>query len=206
MNLDDLKSTWQAEEPQIRINNVAMRAVLHGRAESALRWLTPFLAGALVVDFLTLLLTGYLIGRYWDEPKYLLPTLTLHASGVAMLIASIHQWMAFRAIDYAAPVLEIQKKIEHLRVLRMQTTKWILAGAPLLWTPLAIVLLHVLFGWDAYTAPLWLAANLLFGFACIPLMLWIARRFVLDGAVERLERAKAFLAELEEWNAGVSAG
>ena len=110
-------------------------------------------------------------------------------------------------IDYAAPVIEQQKQLERLRVLRIRKSKWILLLAPLLWTPLFIFGLSLL-GFDAgrLGAP-YLLANLAFGIAVIPVLLWLSRRpavqrsrlfgqFADDLAGRSLVRARAQLASL----------
>jgi hypothetical protein len=82
------------------------------------------------------------------------------------------------AVDYDEPVVAIQRKLEQLRLSRIRTTLATLLFAPLMWVPLLIVGLRA-FGVDllAVTSASWLAANVLFGFAVIPLAVFVARRY-----------------------------
>ena len=62
---------------------------------------------------------------------------------------------------------------------RLRVNRGLLLLSPLLWTPLAIVAAKGFLGVDLYRAfgPAWIAANLAFGLAVIPLAIAIARRF-----------------------------
>ena len=74
------------------------------------------------------------------------------------------------------------------RELKLERTRsalrplWWLLGTELailpLWTPLAIVVAQGIFGFDLYRwfGAGWVAANVVFGIACTPLMVWLARR------------------------------
>ena len=68
-------------------------------------------------------------------------------------------------MDYGAPVVAIQTRLESLTVERIRATKWTRLLAPLAWTPMSIVSLRGLFDVDVYAAfgSTWLAANVLFG-------------------------------------------
>jgi len=97
-----------------------------------------------------------------------------------LLISSIHQLISVSTIDYAEPIVAIQKKLALLRVRKIRTAKWTLLLAPLLWTPLLIVTMRFL-GMNMYAFPgaieRWLIANLLFGVAYIVLAVWLSRRY-----------------------------
>jgi len=101
----------------------------------------------------------------------------LHAVAVFTIWASVRQLVQIGRIDYSAPVVTIQHELALLRASRVRSTRWLLLLSPLLWTPLAVVGAQGLFGFDVYRelGPLWVALNLGFGLATIPLLVWIAR-------------------------------
>jgi hypothetical protein len=82
-------------------------------------------------------------------------------------------------IDYDQPVAVIQKQLEALRILRIRITQWtLLTGQVVWWTPFLIVSLKGFLGLDAYQiiGPTFLATNLAFGLAIIPLAIWASKR------------------------------
>jgi hypothetical protein len=103
-----------------------------------------------------------------------------------------------------------------VRATRTRAAQWTLLLAPLLWTPLAIVLARAWLGWDVYAGlgPTYVLLNLAFGILVIPLGIqaarmcaqspWLAprwRRFVESLAGTSLARAVAALDELERYEA-----
>jgi hypothetical protein len=76
--------------------------------------------------------------------------------------------------------------MESLRIERLRAVKITLLASPLIWIPMLIVGLKGFLGADAYALfdHAWLAANLAFGLAVIPLAVWISRRYA-----DRMERS-----------------
>jgi membrane protein implicated in regulation of membrane protease activity len=62
---------------------------------------------------------------------------------------------------------------------RVRTTLWTLLFAPLMWLPILVVGMLVLFGVDIYEYANtgWLVASVLFGLAVIPSAIFLARRY-----------------------------
>jgi hypothetical protein len=123
---------------------------------------------------------------------------------LAVLVLTIanavrHMAMISR-IDYSAPVVTIQRSFAELRASRLRATQRLLLFAPLLWTPLAIVGARSVFGLDIYRIGGigWVAANLTFGVAAIPVMIWIAQHYA-----DRFDRSP-FLKRLADDVAGRS--
>jgi hypothetical protein len=183
MDLQDLKNRWaeydRKLEGSLRLNTRLLREVNLSRVDSALKRLSRLLVFELLVDLGAVVALGMFIAGHAGEVRFLAPALLLGVCAVAFVIRSIRQLTALHSLDYSAPVVAIQKQLTALRIERIRVTKWVLLLSPLLWTPLLIVALEGLLGVDAYLFldGSWLAANLLFGLAFIPLMLWAARRF-----------------------------
>lgn len=183
MNLDDLKSQWEACDARltesIRLNARLLRESGLHRSRASLRWLSVGIVAELVLAVPLLIVLGSYIADRVSDPRFLIPALALHVSVILLAGIGVHQLAALRGIDYAAPVLAIQRRLETLRRQRIRATQWTFIMAPLLWTPLLIVALDGLFKVDAYATlnTAWLAGNLLFGLAAIPVLLWAAKRF-----------------------------
>jgi hypothetical protein len=218
MDLDDLKQRWEDQDRKLdailRLNTRLLQAPALSKAETAMRRLSRLLQVELLLNFGMTLVLGSFLGDHGTEARFLIPAVVLDLCVILHVVAGIHQLIALGKIDYSAPVLMIQKRMESLRAQRLRATMLTLLVAPLLWTPLLIVALKGLLGIDAYaTLPGdWLAANLLFGLAVIPLAIWMSRRYAdrMAGSplVQRLMRdlagynlsaAAGFLSSLERF-------
>jgi hypothetical protein len=183
MELDDLKELWTQSnrklEASVRLNSLLVQQMNLGKTESYVRrlsWGAWFEVG---VNLLAVALLGSFAAGHLREPRFLIPALSLGGYALALLIVRVRELVELANIDYAEPVVAIQKRLEDLRIRRIRTTIWTLLFAPLMWVPLLVVALRGLFGVDVYTvaAPSWFVANLLFGLAVIPAGMLLARRY-----------------------------
>jgi len=183
MDLEDLKQRWQEQDRKLdevlRLNTRLLQQPVLNRAHTALRWLSLGLWIELGLNFLATLWLGSFLAHHLAEPRFLIPAVTLDLAAILLLAAGIRQLAALRAIDYSAPVVAIQRRLESLRAERIRAVQLTLLFAPLLWTPLLIVALRGLLGLDAYAMfPAgWLLGNLLCGLLVIPLAVGISRRY-----------------------------
>ncbi len=183
MELEDLKRLWEEQdrklEAGIRLNTRLLQASVLGRAETSLRGLSRLLWFELLTSLLAAFWIGSFLANHVAEPRFLIPAAVLHLSVIALIVASVRQLVALKALDYNGPVIAIQKRLESLRIERIRAVLVTLLFAPLLWTPLLIVSMKGLFGVDAYAAfgTAFLIANLLFGLLLIPLAVWISKRY-----------------------------
>ncbi|MDY7232891.1 hypothetical protein [Hyalangium rubrum] len=190
MELDELRQRWAAQDRRLdevlRLNRRRLRTLDLDKTKSAMQRVRAMIAIRLVIDGVAVVAMGAFIAAHLSEFRFLVPALSLHLVVLGVLISTIREWVMASAIDYDAPVIEIQRRLESLRVARIRTTQAVMLLAPLLWTPLLIVGLRVLPGLDAYAllGAKYLLANLLFGLAFIPAMVWACRRFA-----DRLDRA-----------------
>lgn len=183
MELDDLKGRWEDQDRKLdanlRLNTRLLHESVLNRAETALRPLSRLLWFELLMNVGVAFCTGSFLAQHLSEARFLIPAAGLHLCVIALIIAGVRQLVAIKMLDYGAPVVVIQKRLESLRVERIRATKLTLLGSPLLWTPLLIVALKGLLGVDAYETfgAAFLIANLLFGFLVILLAVWISRRY-----------------------------
>jgi hypothetical protein len=216
MKLDEIKTQWTAYDMELGNRWQLNLSLLAGwkKAESALQGLSRVVVVEMVAGLITVaVLAGFLVAHFQELP-FFLPALGLHAFAIFQVASSGYQFVKLREIDFSAPILVSQKKLAVLRRLRTRVTMWTLILSPLLWVPLLIVLLKGLLGINAYESldTPWLIANVLFGIAFIPVMIWASKHFsprwqgsaFVKGLMDyiaghELSDMNAFLARLEEY-------
>jgi hypothetical protein len=182
MELDELKATWRDMDRRIgeslSMSRAAIRELKLDKTRSALRWLCAELWYELSSGIGVALLIGFFLTRNFDALRFAIPALGLLAFVVGTIAANIRQVATIGNLDFAGPVAVIQRSLAELSVFRVRTTRWILIVAPLLWTPLVVVVSRWL-GFDIYrgSGPTWLAWNFVFGVAFIAAALWVSHRF-----------------------------
>jgi hypothetical protein len=180
--IDDLRDAWREQGralAELRALDARILEELRGERVGASlrrwRWLPMLELASGVVALLWLV-------RFIEEA---LGAPLLVGSGVALFVAALLATIAAAwqvalvgSIDYAAPVAEVQARLERLRLLRLRVTRWTLLLSPLLWTPLALVFGSALLGVNLQRAVgwSWILANLAVGYAVIPLGLWVLAR------------------------------
>ncbi|MBV8345618.1 MAG: hypothetical protein JO190_11615 [Candidatus Eremiobacteraeota bacterium] len=182
MEIQELKDLWARSERRLtasmRLNVLLLEQANLRKTDGSLQRLSRGIVAELILNFLGLVLIGSFAADNVREPRFLVPAVLLGAYAVGLLIAGVCQIVAIAGVDFDEPVVAIQKRLEALRLLRVRTTLGVLLFAPLMWVPLLIVALRGLFGVDAYAAGVaWLAANVAFGLAIIPVAIFIARRY-----------------------------
>jgi hypothetical protein len=180
VDLDEMKQKWaeydRKLDQSIRLNWELLKAANLNGARTAMQRMTVFLDLEALVWFVIVVALGSFIHDHLSTPQFALPGMAIDLYAIGMLAATIRQIAAARHIDYGQPIVAIQRQVEGLRVWRIRTIKWGVLGGTAMWAPFAIVMFRVLFGIDNYSAA-WLAANVLFGLALIPLLLWVSKRF-----------------------------
>ncbi|MEP7063856.1 MAG: serine/threonine protein kinase [Betaproteobacteria bacterium] len=215
MELDDLRSTWQAFGRELERHNDLVardfRARGFDRLRSSLRSsLRPLACGQLlqIVFGVLMILLGIAV---WTRHRHfgalLASGVTLHVYGVATVAMGGIVLGVIRGIDYGAPVLVIQKRLARLRRL------YVVAGLALglawwvLWVPLTLAVFDVAFGADLYAnIPGVVAVEMAAGLGGIAvtwmLLRWMRRHARFADAVDAslagssLARARAQLAEI----------
>lgn len=182
MNFEDLQRQWatldKKLETSIRLNTELLRQTKLEKTRSALQRLAFFIWVELLITIPLVLVIGSFLANHWREPAFFIPGLTLHVAAIGLISSCIYQLVMLNQIDFSAPVLTIQKKLESLRIHRIRETKWIFLLAPLLWTPLLIVVFRGL-GVNAYVTfdLTWMAANFIFGLAVVVSGIWVSKRY-----------------------------
>lgn len=200
MELDDLQTHWQSQDRRIdEILRITRRVELRAKLAGPRAWLRWFSFGALVEVLLGLLCaswTGSFILAHLGEPRFLAPAAALHLWFVGTVGIAVARYARVRLIDYGAPVIEIQRQVEALRVFTMRSLRIMFVSGSVVWgVPLAIVVLRASFGVDLYavvgTAILATAVmgSAAFGFAVIWLCSLLARGFGSSNWLQQSARA-----------------
>jgi len=219
MELDDLKARWidfdRKLDASLRLNTQLVRASLIERTERALKRSSFAAIAGCLGNLLVIVWLGSFMADHFGEPRFLIPAAILDAGAIVLLVVSSQQVVRMRTVDRGKPVTEVQRELQMLQIRQINLTRWIVFLSPLLWTPLAIVMLKAAFGVDAYQMrPAWLLANLLFGLAAIPVLFygsralskrwkgtpWL-RSIMRDTAGQSLVEAAGFMEELARFEA-----
>jgi hypothetical protein len=181
MELDDLKTAWRDLERRLDESEATTRALRHDikmdRTRSALRRL---FAGQAVMAAIWLGAT-IVVAPFWVQHRaathLLVAGLALHLYCVLGIISCAVQITWLASIDYAAPVVALQRKLAGLR--RVRIWSQLVLGLPMwvLWVVATMVGAKWLAGIDLYAqSPGWIHVSLLIGVAGIALSLWLPRR------------------------------
>lgn len=169
MQLDELKLAWQALGRQLeRHDAISLRLLRSDRLDAARRGLRPLLWGQALQALLglALLLLGLACWtRNLDVPALLATGLILHAFGLANIVFAAITIALAGSIDYAAPVLDIQRRMA--RLLRFHGVGARICGLPwwIMWV-LVVVAVGGLQGIPAGAAtPGWILLGLGIGVA-----------------------------------------
>jgi hypothetical protein len=182
MELEEIKALWTQTdrklEASMRLNTALLAQWNLRTTDTSLKRLSREILFEMIVNVIGIALLGLFAAAHLREPQFLIPAVALDIYAIALVIAGGRQLAEIAAVDYDEPVVTIQKKLEELRLQRIRATLWTLLFAPLMWVPLLIVAVRGIFGVDVYAAGwAWLAANVLFGLAVIPLAIFIAKRY-----------------------------
>jgi hypothetical protein len=222
MQLEDLEARWRRLDEKLDESLRQGRAIqweltvrpARTRLNRSMLWPALDLAFCVAV----LLLAGSVLGDHWGAWGLVVPACVLMLAAALLLGASIRQIHEILAIDWAGPVLELQRSLASLEQARIRRFRWIILLAPLAGFCGLIVALQSLLDRLAGTHnilekldPRWVAANYAFGllFPVIghALIGWIARRagdrawwrrLRADVSGTSLAQARA---ELERWTA-----
>ncbi len=186
MEFDELKTLWKetdrrlsALEPALRLNLRLARAGTLDQTRSKLRFVRLVLWYEVGFGVLAVLLVGSYLFDHLGTVRFALPAAALHLGAILTLGFAARQLVALGQIDYAGPVVAIQRRLAELRVVRARSNRWLLLSAPLLWALLIVVVPHGLVGLDVYRSfglP-WVAGNFVFGLAILGAAAWVTRRF-----------------------------
>ena len=144
----------------------------------------------------------------------MLQALSLHLWFIIATSIDVRHLVAILSADLSATVVQIQAQLGEVRKQRIQSTKWALLIAPIIWTPMLIVGMKGFLGVDVYTklGATYLAANLVAG-VLLSISLWhvarqVSSRLAKQGRLQswmrdiggyNLRQAEDFLSEVHKF-------
>jgi hypothetical protein len=175
MELDDLKTTWQALDRKLeQQRTLSLQLIRDGKLAAARRGLRPLWLGQLAQIFaglcLMLLFAPIWIARI-NTLHLMIPALLLHAYGLLLVFFAVRTLHLIGCIDYAAPVLRIQRQLAELRRWRTRV-EWPLFGIVgcFIWIPLLLVIFSAL-GADLWALnPKFVYWNIASGAGCMGIL------------------------------------
>jgi hypothetical protein len=180
MELDDLKVGWKRLDERltagIALSLRVATELRRDRAQRSIRRLAWVPAVELVLNVcVTVWLGAFCVGHV-GQAAFVVPGLLLAGMTIALIAASARQLAILSSLDYAAPVVSLQRGLAALYTIRVRETRWVLVGAPLVWLPVVIVVAKGWLGFDLYRVfnLTWLAANLAFGLAVVVVAMWVS--------------------------------
>lgn len=213
MELDELKQSWQAQDRRLAQQH-AFNLQLHrdSRMEKMRHGLRPLWVGQ-IVQIVAGALLSLVAGDFWFEhrqyPHLLFCGVLVHLYGVLMIVFAARNLYLIKQVDYAAPVLEIQRRLAELRAwkTRIEAPVFMVTGC-FAWIP-ALLMLFAGLGADVWrlhpAVVLWLCAS---GVASLLLMwlvirlirrVWGARVLEREAAGYSVRRAEAVLEEVRRF-------
>ncbi|WP_242108435.1 serine/threonine protein kinase [Luteimonas aquatica] len=153
MDPDELKSAWQSLDRRLQQHNaIHLQLFRDSRLDKARSRLRPLFWGQIAQILFGLafvLLAGVLWSRQPDAPHLVIAGVLVQLYGIVTIALAGGTLGKISAIDYAAPVLTIQKQLGALRQFYMHNGMVIGLSWWVLWVPVIMVLAGVT-GGDLY--------------------------------------------------------
>ena len=218
MEPDDLKTAWQSLEARMARSDQIQLALLRetklARAKGQLRPLKigHWLQAALGVGLIVLGVACWT--RNTDVAGLLVAGIAVHAFGVLTLLGDAATLVLASRVDYAAPVLQIQRQLAAL--LRVHALNSALCGAPwwVMWLPVVVAFAGLGAAQATAGTPTWIVWSLSIGgigLAATCIHAWRTRTRLLarpegpidcaDGA-DGIRRSQRLLDEIAAFEAG----
>lgn len=182
MELDELKAAWQVMEQRLDEREARSLTLLRETRLARTRGALQGLAWGQVLQLAIWIAVLAVTVRFWLQHRatthLLVFGLVLHAYAVLTLLQSVRQLLLLAQVDYAAPVVVLQRQLALLRRARLRNQLWL--GLPwwMMWVVATVVGMQWLGGVDLYAAkPAWVHAALAFGALGMVLTLWLPRAF-----------------------------
>ena len=207
--LDDLKSAWQSLSRNLEKQHAL---TLHQFRENKL---TRFRTGfrPLVVGQIIQLICGVLLslfaGSFWYDhlgiAHLMFYGISLHAYGIMLIVFAARDLFLIKRLDYAAPVLALQKQVADLRDWHVRAAIWFGVTGCFIWIPLMLMILHGL-GADVWVRnPRVVGWFVLSAFVCLGffygIVSWkkLAKNLEENSAGRSVKRGQALLEEIERF-------
>lgn len=208
MELDEMKLAWQALDRRLEQQHALnLQLFRDGRMDKLHRGLRPLVWGQILQMAIGIVLAG-VAAAFWiprlQVMHLLVCGLLVHLYGMLLIAFAARNLYLIQRIDYAAPVLAIQRQLADLRAWRVRVEAPVNAvlgcfvWVPVTWMNLAW------YGIDLWSPTFiyWSLSSSLAGLAVVAFVVWFMRRAGMAGRMEdhaagrSLQKAQTMLDEL----------
>ena len=208
MELDEMKQAWQALDRRLEQQHaLSLQLFRDGRLDTLRRGLRPLVWGQ-AVQMLIGAGLSLLAAAFWathlNVPHLLVEGLLVHSYGLLLIVFATRTLYLIHRIDYAAPIVLIQRRLAALRAwrVRIEAPFHAVLGC-FIWIPVTLINL-AWFGIDLWSPEiiLWAIASALVGLTLVVLVVWPmrraghARQMENNAAGRSVQNAEAVLAEI----------
>jgi len=184
LTLEELRSEWADRsrrlDERLQLSLHVLRDDWIDRQRERVWKLGPFGTFSMAMWITTAVLIGLFLSTHVDEPELFVAALVLEVWTLATGIAHVYQKQALHDLDFGLPLLELQERIESLRIARIRSFNLaFLTGQIVWWIPFVMVVAGT-FGENLYSWPqfrVYAAWNIALGIAIIPFAIWLSRRY-----------------------------
>ncbi len=215
MELDELKASWQSLDRRVnQLASINLSLVIDSQTRKA-RWrLLPVLIGAMI----NVAAGGWLVSvcarflsAHHDTTSALISGLMLQLGGLGIVIAGVVQLIIVARINFAQPVLEMQRHLALLNAWEVRSFGWLWLGAWLALPAVLVAGVMSIAGVDLWArAPGIVVANVLASVAAVAGFVALHRRARRGGRLgawldslltnHSIARARSALAEIERFS------
>lgn len=208
MELDEMKLAWQSlDQRLIQQRALSFQLLRDGKLDKARHGLRPLVWGQVIqlaIGVLIAIWAAAFWATHWQVVHLLVCGLLVHAYGILLIVFAARVLYLIQRIDYAAPVLAIQRQLADLRAWRVRVESPVHAvlgcfiWIPVLWMNFAW------YGVDLWSPAFmfWAISSSLVGLVVVALVVWLMRRAgmarkIEDNAAGRsVQKADRLLADI----------
>jgi hypothetical protein len=212
-NLDEVKLAWNELSQKLeRQNALALRPFKESKLATFRCGLRPLVLGQLAQLAIGAIITA-VSAQFWvnhiGSTHLAVYGVLLQAYGIMFIAFAVRDLVLIRRIDYAAPVIDIQKRLAELRAWHIRAAAWHGLAGSVVWLPVMFIVLHLLGADSSMNKPgkiYWLIASVGFCLALNYGLIVLARSPGRSGSCLRrswightVNRAQATLDEIEKF-------
>jgi hypothetical protein len=141
--LDDLKSAWQTLNRNLeRQHALALHQFRENKLTRFRAGFRPLVTGQ-VIQIICGALLALVAGSFWVDHlgivHLMVYGLSLHLYGIMLIVFAARDLFLIKRMDYAAPVLALQKQIADLRAWHLRAGLWFGVAGCFIWIPLILM-------------------------------------------------------------------
>ncbi|MEO7052464.1 MAG: hypothetical protein ABI128_12450 [Rhodanobacter sp.] len=208
MELDEMKRAWQSlDQRLVQQHALNFQLLREGKLDKARQGLQPLVWGQAIQLAIGVLLIFWAVAfwtTHWHVLHLLVCGLLVHLYGMLLIVFAARVLYLVQRVEYAAPVLVIQRQLADLRAWRVRVESPVNAvlgcfiWIPVLWMSLAW------YGIDLWSPGfmLWAISSSLVGLVAVVLVVWLMRRAGMARKLEEnaagrgVQKAEAMLADI----------